>query len=87
MHMRRFTRLTNAFPKKVENHAYAVALHMLYYNFVKIHSKLRTSPAMAAGLTGKLMGWEDIIAIMDADEKDTLARKRAAMLDELPYSK
>ena len=41
---------------------------------------------MAAGLTGKLMGWEDIIAIMDADEKATLARKRVAMLDELPYS-
>jgi IS1 family transposase len=48
MHNRRFTRLTNAFSKKVENHAYAVALHMMYYNFVKIHTKLRTSPAMAA---------------------------------------
>jgi IS1 family transposase len=48
MHMRRFTRLTNAFSKKVENHAYAVALHMMYYNFVRIHSKLRMTPAMAA---------------------------------------
>src|ERR1700730_2711425 len=63
MHMRRFTRLTNAFPKKVENHAYAVALHMMYYNFVKIHSKLRTSPAMAAGLTDRLWEVSDIIAL------------------------
>jgi IS1 family transposase len=44
MHMRRFTRLTNAFSKKVENHAYAVALHMMYYNFVRLYSKLRMSP-------------------------------------------
>lgn len=49
MHMRRFTRLTNAFSKKVENHAYAVVLHMMYYNVVRVHSKLRMSPAMAAG--------------------------------------
>jgi len=54
MHMRRFTRLTNGFSKKVENHAYAVALHMMYYNFVKLHSKLRTSPAIAAGVSNKL---------------------------------
>jgi IS1 family transposase len=44
MHTRRFTRLTNAFSKKVENHAHAVALHMMYYNFVRIHSALRTTP-------------------------------------------
>jgi hypothetical protein len=51
--MRRFTGLTNAFSKKVENQAYAVALHMMYYNFVRIHAKLRMSPAMAAG-SGRL---------------------------------
>src|SRR5208283_3117688 len=56
MHMRRFTWLTNAFSKKVENHAYAVALHMMYYNFVKIHTKLRVTPAMAAGVSDRL--WE-----------------------------
>ncbi len=50
MHMRRFTRLTNAFSKKVENHAHAVALHMMYYNFVRIHKTLRVTPAMAAGV-------------------------------------
>jgi predicted protein tyrosine phosphatase len=52
---------------------------------MRIHKTLRVAPAMAAGLTDKLMGWEDIIAIMDAEEKDALAQKRAAMLNELPY--
>jgi hypothetical protein len=50
MHMRRFTCLTNGFIKKVENHGYAIALHFVYYNFVKQHKTLRTTPAMAAGL-------------------------------------
>jgi IS1 family transposase len=68
MHMRRFTRLTNAFSKKVENHAYAVALHMMYYNFVKVHSKLRMSPAMAAGVSGRLWEISDIVALVEAAE-------------------
>jgi IS1 family transposase len=68
MHMRRFTRLTNGFSKKVENHAYAVALHMMYYNFVKVHSKLRMSPAMAAGVSTKLWEIEDIVALVEAEE-------------------
>ena len=54
--MRRFTRLTNAFSKKIENHAYAVVLHMMYDNFVRIHSTLRMTPAMAAGVSDRL--WE-----------------------------
>jgi hypothetical protein len=86
MGMRRFTRLTNAFSKKFENHVHALALYFVHYNWMRIHKTLRVTPAMAAGLTGKLMGWEDIIAIMDAEEKAGLAQKRAAMLDELPYS-
>ncbi|MFZ0497047.1 MAG: IS1 family transposase [Methylocella sp.] len=86
MSMRRFTRLTNAFSKKFENHVHALSLYFVHYNWMRIHKTLRVTPAMAAGLTGKLMGWEDIIAIMDAEEKNGLARKRAAMLDELPYS-
>ena len=48
MHMRRFTRLTNGFSKKVENHAYAVALHDMFYNFGRIHKTLRVTPAMEA---------------------------------------
>jgi hypothetical protein len=60
MLMRRFTRLTNAFSKKVENHAYAVALHMMYYNFVRLHKTLRVTPAMAAGVTDRL--WESRIS-------------------------
>jgi hypothetical protein len=64
--MRRFTRLTNGFSKKVENHAYAVALRMMYYNFVRLHSKLRTSPAMAAGVTNKLWEIGDIVALVEA---------------------
>ena len=68
MHMRRFTRLTNGFSKKVENHAYAVALHMMYYNFIRLHSKLRTSPAMAAGVTNRLWEIGDIVALVKADE-------------------
>src|ERR1700688_2517541 len=54
MHMRRFTRLTNAFSKKVENYAYAVALHFMYYNFVRVHQTLQITRAMAAGVTARL---------------------------------
>lgn len=68
MHMRRFTRLTNAFSKKVENHAYAVALHMMYYNFVRIHQKLRVTPAMAASVTDRLWEIGDIVALIEAEE-------------------
>ena len=52
MHMRRFTRLTNAFSKKVKNHAHAVALHFTFYNFARVHKMLRVTPAMQAGLAG-----------------------------------
>ncbi len=63
MHMRRFTRLTNAFSKKIENHCYAIALHFVYYNFVKIHKSLRVPPAMQAGLIKRLMSIEDIVRL------------------------
>lgn len=68
MSMRRFTRLTNAFSKKIENHYHAVALHVLFYNFVRIHKSLRVTPAMAAGLTDRLWSVEDIVALVDARE-------------------
>ena len=65
MHMRRFTRLTNAFSKKVENHAHAVALHMMYYNFVRIHETLRISPTMAAGVADRLWEIADIAKLVE----------------------
>ncbi|MGB3272099.1 MAG: helix-turn-helix domain-containing protein [Xanthobacteraceae bacterium] len=70
MHMRRFTRLTNGFSKKVEQHVNAVALHFMYYNFVKIHSSLRMTPAMAAGVAGKLWEVSDIVALIEAKEAE-----------------
>ena len=61
-------RLTNAFSKKVENHAHAVALHFMHYNFVRIHGSLRVTPAMAAGVTDRLWEIEDIVRIADEYE-------------------
>jgi IS1 family transposase len=68
MHMRRFTRLTNGFSKKVEAHASMVALYAVWYNFVRIHKTLRVTPAMAAGLTDRLWSMEDVVALLDARE-------------------
>lgn len=66
MSMRRFTRLTNAFSKKVENHCHALALYFVFYNFCRIHKTLKVSPAMAAGLTDTLHDLEWIVGLMDA---------------------
>ena len=66
MHMRRFTRLTNAFSKKVENHAHAVALHFMYCNFCKLHKAHRLTPAMVAGVTNRLWELADIAALVEA---------------------
>ena len=66
MSMRRFTRLTNGFSKKIENHAHAIALHYMFYNFCRIHKSLRVTPAMAAGVTSKLWEIEDILRVLDA---------------------
>lgn len=68
MHMRRFTRLTNAFSKKVENHAWSVALFATYYNFVRIHKTVRMTPAMAAGVSDRLWEIGDIVALVEAAE-------------------
>jgi len=65
MSMRRFTRLTNAFSKKLQNHEHMVALYALWYNFVRIHKTLRTSPAMAAGIESRLWSMEDVVALID----------------------
>lgn len=63
MHMRRFARLTNAFSKKVENHAHAVAVHFMWYNFGRIHKSLRVTPAMEAGLTDHVWSLEELAGL------------------------
>ncbi len=65
MSMRRFTRKTNGFSKKIENHAYAVALHFMYYNFARIHKTLRITPAMAAGISKHVWSLEEIIQLTE----------------------
>lgn len=65
MHMRRFTRLTNAFSKKFENHMHMVALYTVWYNFIRIHKKLRVTPAMEAGLSDSVWDMDDLVQIME----------------------
>jgi hypothetical protein len=73
MHMRRFTRLTNAFSKKIENHVCSVALHAMYYNFVRIHQTLKVTPAMAAGVTDRLWEMKDLVEMLEAFENSRKA--------------
>jgi hypothetical protein len=68
MHQRRMTRLTNAFSRKVQNHACAMALHFLYYNFVRIHKTLKVTPAMAVGVTDRLWEVADMVGVLEAWE-------------------
>ena len=79
MSMRRFTRLTNAFSKKLDNHIHALALYFAFYNFCRIHKTLRMSPAMAAGITDTLWSLEDFV--MKIDEMAPTPKKRG------PYKK
>jgi hypothetical protein len=64
MSMRRFTRLTNAFSKNVENLAHGVALHFMHYNFCRVHQTLRITPAMAAGVTDHVWDVKDILNLL-----------------------
>ena len=68
MSMKRFGRLTNAFSKKIDNHSHALALYFVWYNWMKLHKAHRTTPAMAAGLTDKLLDWKDIVELIDRRE-------------------
>jgi IS1 family transposase len=68
MSIRRLTRLTNAFSKKIENHAYAMSIYFMHYNFVRIHQSLRITPAMAAGVTSKLWSLTDMVRVIEQRE-------------------
>jgi len=65
MSMRRFTRLTNGFSKKVENHEAAVALHFMYYNFARVHMSLRVTPAMEAGIADHVWTLQEIVGLLN----------------------
>ncbi len=66
MSLRRFTRLTNGFSKRLENHIHALAVQTVHYNFIRIHKTLKVSPAMAAGVSQTLWSWDGVIARIDA---------------------
>ena len=69
MHMRRFTRLTNAFSKKLENHMHAISLYFMFYNFCKIHKTLRVTPAMEAGIDDHVWDLEEVIMMADTNSR------------------
>ena len=76
MHMRRFTRLTNAFSKKLENHIAAISLHFMYYNFVRIHQTLRVTPAMAAGVSDRAWEISDVVALLNLARSQKNAERK-----------
>jgi IS1 family transposase len=81
MAMRRFTRLTNAFSKKFENHCHALALYFFWYNWVRNHKTLGVTPAMAAGLVQTPMKFTDLLTAMDTEEQNKIADKRQAIVE------
>jgi IS1 family transposase len=80
MSMRRFTRLTNAFSKKIENHCHSVALYFLYYNFARVHQTLRVTPAMEAGLADHIWSIEEMCALLPERKSPVAAIDRALLL-------
>ena len=84
MSIRRFTRLTNAFSKKVENLAHAVSLHFMYYNFARLHRSLRVTPAMEAGVSDHAWSVEEIATLLDKKEQEAI---EAGAMKRGPYRK
>jgi len=80
MSMRRFTRLTNAFSKKVENLEHNVALHYMHYNFARIHQTLRVTPAMEAGVSDHVWSVEEIVGLLEAREAHAAETERRVLL-------
>ncbi len=85
MQMRRFTRLTTGYSKKIENHCHSLALYFVWYNWIRTHKAHRVTPAMAAGLTDKLMDMTEIARLIDDAEMRATIQERAALL-ALPQS-
>jgi IS1 family transposase len=83
MSMRRFTRLTNAFSKKVENHIYHVALHYMHYNFCRIHKTLRVTPAMEAGITDHVWSLEELVDLLDGKSQEQRFRNEVFLATEV----
>ena len=77
MHIRRFTRLTNTFSKKFENHCHMVALYAVWYNFIRIHKTLRVMPAMESGIVDHLFSFENLIGIVDEWEASQRTERAA----------
>jgi IS1 family transposase len=71
MQMRRFTRLTNAFSKKIDNHAHAIALHFMHYNFCRVHQTLRVTPAMEAGIADHVWSIEELVSLISESARMT----------------
>jgi hypothetical protein len=89
MGMRRFTRLTNGFSKKAENHCHAIALYFGYYNFARVHQTLRVTPAMEAGLADRVMTTEEICALVKPKKAvaSAMATERSMILKALGKDK
>jgi IS1 family transposase len=83
MQMRRFTRLTNGFSKKFENHCHALSLYFFWYNWVRTHKSIKCTPAMAAGLTPAALTMAELVQMIDMREGATLSAKRRAMLTQI----
>ena len=80
--MRRFTRLTNGFSKKLENHIHALSIYFVHYNWICQHKSLnKWTPAIAAKLTDRLWSWDDIIVLIDKAEVEAVQAKRLAILN------
>jgi hypothetical protein len=88
MSMRRFTRLTNAFSKKFDNHCYALALYFVHYNFCRIHKALRVTPAMQAGICDHVMSMEDVARMIDeanpSKKRGPIKRPQKIQTETLP---
>ena len=88
MHNRRFTRLTNAFSKRIDHHVAAISLHFMYVNFIRIHKTLRFTPAMAAGVTDRLWDMSDVVALLDDEREQRVraGREKAKRNNERSYN-